>query len=68
MESLRRKLQTLAGIVLLAAAVSAPLKFSSMLLPGVPHGAPGSVMDAAITALTPALFPAFAAIIRLRSA
>ena len=50
MESLRRKLQTLAGIVLLAAAVSAPLKFSSMLLPGVPHGAPGSAMDAAITA------------------
>ncbi len=63
MESLRRKLQTLAGIVLLAAAVLAPLKFSSMLLPGVPHGAPGSVMDVVITALTPALFPAFAAIL-----
>lgn len=63
MESLRRKLQNLAGIVLLAAAVLAPLKFSSMLLPGVPHGAPGSVMDVVITALTPALFPAFAAIL-----
>ena len=63
MESLRRKLQNLAGIVLLAAAVLAPLKFSSMLLPGVPHGAPGSVMDVVVTALTPALFPIFAAIL-----
>ena len=63
MESLRRKLQKLAGTVLLAAAVLAPLKFSSMLLPGVPHGAPGSVMDVVVTALTPALFPIFAAIL-----
>ena len=63
MESLRRKLQNIAGIVLLAAAVLAPLKFSSMLLPGVPHGAPGSAMDVVITALTPALFPIFAALL-----
>ena len=59
MKSTFSRLFTTISLILLAAAVSAPLKFSSMLLPGVPHGAPGSVMDAAITALTPALFPAF---------